>query len=94
MSNCGKQKDHCCYINGEPCPFVAPIRRPPFNWQCTLRTELGTWDAVHKDQRYIERVKDKLTSANIFVDCGDWPDTSIGYCRICGEGDVPKGSDP
>lgn len=44
--------DHCCYIDGEPCPFLEQNTEPGFRWSCGLRRELGSWDAVIADPRY------------------------------------------
>lgn len=45
--------DHCCYVNGKPCPFLEENTEPGFRWTCGLRRELGSWDAVIADPRYV-----------------------------------------
>ena len=72
---------HCCWINGAVCPFLrddgaAASRR----WVCTLREELGSWPAVHADQRYLTFVH---LRDRIGVDCGDWPRPGE-TCAECG----------
>ena len=82
----GNGEDHCCYLAGQVCPFLrddgpqpngAGVRR----WVCTLREELGDWDLVHADQRYIDTVG-PLWNASGWqmqwaweegVRCGNWP---------------------
>lgn len=88
MVTCGAQNNtgHCCWINGTVCVFLRDdgldaTRR----WVCTLREELGSWEAVHKDIRYIEKVRptlDKFNQAN----CGYWPGPGVtcGECGVSG----------
>lgn len=49
--------DHCCYVAGEPCRFLEVDTMPGRHWVCGLRRELGSWDAVHVDSRYVEHVQ-------------------------------------
>lgn len=83
MSEChGNGEDHCCYVNGQVCPFLvenAMGRR----WACGLRIELGSWDEVHRDPRYLEKVKPVWTRFNV-DDCGDWQ--AEGQCCFAEEG--------
>ena len=86
MGNCGTGIDHCCYFKGEACQYVIAVNRPPFKWACSLRDELGSWDAVYKDPRYIKNVKPKmsLVAGAEHLDCGDWPEkTAHKNCREC-----------
>jgi hypothetical protein len=83
MATCLAIHDHCCYLGSHGvCRFLeenAEGRR----WSCTLRRELGSWQAVHSDSLYVETVKPKLVDIGITVDCGDWPSPG-GACATCG----------
>jgi hypothetical protein len=86
----GNGKSMCCFIKGEPCPYViydytdenGHFRK----WACFLRAELGDWDKVLEDQRY----KDLKASGAWHRDtnCRDWPDAkegpNKGICHECG----------
>jgi hypothetical protein len=56
-------------------------------WSCSLRVELGSWDKVYEDERYIEKIlpmyirKDATTRK-----CGEWPgpNTTCGECGLSG----------
>jgi hypothetical protein len=83
----GNAKDHCCYNGrGQPCKFLIEnytdetgyFRR----WACSLRAELGDWDKVITDPRYIAE-HTWATGLN----CRDWPDgegVNRGVCKECG----------
>lgn len=88
----GNAADHCCYIKGEPCAFVEEhpdgyidenghSRR----WVCGLRRELGDWDKVLSDPRWISMSKDGWRPG---LNCRDWPDAKSGpnrgICKDCG----------
>ncbi len=53
---------------------VVPGRR----WACTLLVELGSWDAVHADPRYLQLVKPVWDAVNrrvgrtVIPSCGGW----------------------
>jgi hypothetical protein len=55
-------------------------------WACGLRRELGDWDKVHADSRYLEDVKPILEGIGVAVDCGDWPPPgkACGTCGVTG----------
>ncbi len=44
--------DHCCYIDGKPCPFLEHNAEPGMKWSCQLRRETGSWAAAVADPRY------------------------------------------
>jgi len=72
MSVChGNGRDHCCYVNGQPCKFLVENATPERRWSCSLFVELGDWDAVHKDERYLSDVRPDWVAAGT-PDCGDW----------------------
>jgi hypothetical protein len=60
---------HCCWIEGRLCRHLtAEIR-------CSLRTELGSWKAVHADPRWVADVKptfDRLWPGRNYG-CGHFP---------------------
>jgi len=80
----GITSDHCCYVEGEVCPHlrddgVQADRR----WVCTLREELGSWEAVHQDSRYKVHPQPVWQKLNI-DECGDYPSPGI-TCGECGQ---------
>jgi hypothetical protein len=88
MSLCGTNpKDHCCYVGGKVCAYLRTASRPRqaegFYWSCALRAELGSWDAVHADPRYITRVKVRWAKIGM-ADCGDYPKPG-SVCGTCGK---------
>ncbi len=44
--------DHCCYIDGKPCPFLERETERDQKWSCQLRRETGSWAAAVADPRY------------------------------------------
>ena len=77
---------HCCWVGGEVCEFFDPAGLVDGrDGACTLRTELGSWDAVHKDGRYLAAVKAEIPSfAGTDRNCGDYPFAE--GCGTCGVG--------
>lgn len=67
----GNGPDHCCYVRGDPCPFLEVNTIPGRRWVCGLRRELGSWDAVHRDSRYLAEVRPAWDESGT-VDCGDF----------------------
>jgi hypothetical protein len=94
MSECGKNPDdHCCWMGKRGvCPFLTRSTVPGFYWACELRRDLGSWDAVHQDSRYIEEVKAYWLSIGLEEDCGDYPAPGK-KCHTCGHGVVKRGND-
>ncbi len=74
-------EDHCCWISGQPCPFF-DAATPNTDRRCTLRTELGSWDLVHQDPRYLRHVAPVWRRIGV-VDCGDWAPTGDNPCSAC-----------
>ena len=73
--------DHCCYVGDKACEFLEENTEPGFRWSCGLRRELGDWDLVLIDQRYINgpgKVFEPLG-----MNCRDFPTASQG-CGNCG----------
>lgn len=85
MGLCGTAKDHCCWLGrAGKCPHVEPNPEEGFNWRCSLRHKLGSWDAVHASPEYTSFVRPALDAAGVAQDCGSWP--PIGQtCKTCGE---------
>ena len=90
----GNNEGHCCWLGGVLCPFLEENTVEGRRWACGLFRELGDWELVHEDHRYIDKVlplwmaRDEL---RIWADqgcgCGDWPQNipsemrlSIGKC--------------
>lgn len=80
--------DHCCHllVSGKsyPCPLLKESAEEGFKWACSLREELGSWDLVHNDPRYIEHVQpfwDEHGSRINQFNCGDYT------CENCIDGD-------
>jgi hypothetical protein len=80
----GNGEDHCCYLNGGPCHFLEENTVPGRRWSCGLRRELGDWQLVHVDPRYLETVKPRWMGTPLEpYDCGEWP--APGFtCPVCG----------
>lgn len=53
----GNGDDHCCYVNGEPCGFLRENVVEGRRWACGLYVELGDWDAVLADERYVTNLR-------------------------------------
>jgi hypothetical protein len=61
---------HCCWVNGNPCLHLEENTVEGRHWACGLRRELGDWDLVITDSRYIQNVAPHFGEMN----CRDWPD--------------------
>jgi hypothetical protein len=58
------QGRECCWVAGKPCIWLNGDL-------CSLREELGSWDAVHSDPRYLEDPAPTWRKYGI-ADCGDF----------------------
>ena len=78
----GQNDDHCCWLGRHgQCKFLAENvngRR----WSCSLRANLGSWEAVHTDVRYMSEIQ-PIVRELVGVDCGDWPRPGE-LCHTCG----------
>ena len=63
--------DHCCYIEGQPCPYLQVNGPTGRRFACALRAELGDWALVHQDPRYLADVKPHWVERGV-TDCGPW----------------------
>lgn len=85
MSRCGTAAEHCCWFQGEACQYIEQSDRPDFVWDCRLRKDYGSWEAVHLSPEYLTNVKPKMIELGYAIDCGDWPPPGV-VCNDCGEG--------
>ena len=90
----GNGADHCCYWPDAPegpgpdgttvpgvCPFLRQDAKAGRRWSCGLMDELGDWNLVHSDPRYLATLQplwrgagplwEQLWAAGIR--CGTWP---------------------
>lgn len=67
----GNQEVPCCFVAGARCPFLEENTVPGRRWVCGLRRELGNWDKVHNDPRYLATVKPEWEKTGT-KDCGDF----------------------
>lgn len=68
----GKNDEHCCWIRGRECEWLrtdVPGRR----WACGLFVELGSWEAVHADERYRTSEVGQYLAEQYGAGCGDFP---------------------
>lgn len=75
--------NHCCWIPGAGvCPHFDATLPDGF---CSLRAELGSWDAVHEDERYVPQRK-AFEDAGTPL-CGNYPrqDHPCGTCGAVGK---------
>ena len=85
MNLCGSSQEHCCWFQGTVCRFLEESAEDGFKWSCSLRRELGEWEKVHKDPRYVEFIRpewDKMPHDSK-INCGDWPPPGM-ICSDCG----------
>lgn len=71
--------DHCCYVNGKVCQYLARGTEGRL-WECSLRRDLGSWEAVHKDAGYQENVQSHWDKVGI-PSCGEWQPGPGQCCR-------------
>jgi hypothetical protein len=72
--------DHCCYVDGIRCSFLERNTIPGRNYVCGLRRLLGSWEAVHTDPEYQQRVQSHWDKVGI-ESCGAWQPESGQCCR-------------
>jgi len=77
--------EHCCWVDGKVCKFLEENTEPGYRWSCGLRRELGSWDAVITDSRYVNEILPLHRAKG--MNCRDWPKPSAGGpCKLCGAG--------
>lgn len=73
--------DHCCYVAGKVCRYLADNGPDaPRRFECSLRRDLGSWDAVHADAGYQEHVQSVWDEVGI-PSCGEWQPPPGTCCR-------------
>ncbi len=74
-------KDHCCYVNGEPCKFLEQNTEAGQHWSCQLHRENGSWAAAISDPRYFEEPDSpgEAFADTPYVDCEQF------QCKECGQ---------
>ena len=83
----GNGKTHCCFIKGVECSYLIRDYTDETGhfrkWACGLRAELGSWNAVLRDERYKKHVKGSWAPG---INCRDWPEKPKKYkgCNVCG----------
>jgi hypothetical protein len=85
---CSAGDEHCCWVAGQVCPLLvehAGGRR----WACSLRLELGSWEAVHADPRYQPIREAWQRTRKRPSDCGDYPGPGE-WCATCGRRGPPE----
>ena len=82
--------DHCCHLvdsegKGYQCPLPEKSTEEGFKWCCGIRKELGSWDLVHNDPRYVEHVQPFWDAHGPRIkqyNCGDYT------CENCIDGNA------
>ena len=74
----GSRGDHCCYVAGKVCRFLVDGEMP----RCGLKMELGDWEKVHNDPRYLEHVRPNWDEAGV-SDCGEFGTGRDGKPKAC-----------
>ena len=72
--------DHCCYVNGEVCDYLERGTVAGRTFACGLRRELGSWDAVHEDERY-QPIQAVWDAGGVITSCGGWQPEPNNCCR-------------
>jgi len=81
---CSEGDNHCCWFNGEVCRYLEE-NSGGRRWSCSLLKELGDWEMVYADPRYIENIIPLYLAIDIGITrCSDWPPTGV-VCNDCGE---------
>lgn len=76
-----KLHDHCCYIDGKPCPFLEENTEPGQHWSCHLRRETGSWEKAIADPRYDTGLG---SPGHAFKDT-PYKNCLVFQCRECGQ---------
>ena len=79
----GNLNDHCCWINGKVCPFLEENTVQERRWACGLYRELGSWNSVHSDSRYLEHIRPMFEKWRPDRNCGEWLYENE-MCNTCG----------
>ena len=87
---------HCCFVRGEVCLYLADNGEgAERRYECSLRRDLGSWEAVHADLGYqvnVQAAWDELgTNENgepLIESCGSWQPPPGICCRQPRPGDT------
>lgn len=85
----GNGQNHCCNLGqrGE-CEFVEENTIAGRRWACGLLRELGSWESVEADPRYLKSVKPFFDEYMPGVSCGSWPPKDMTGPGMCCFGDA------
>ncbi len=78
----GNSEGHCCWVNGEVCPYLEENTVKGRRWVCGLLVKFGSWEEVYKSESYKTDVKQPLMD-RLGVPCGEWPPKGE-VCAECG----------
>lgn len=79
----GNGDTHCCWLEGEVCPYLEVNTMLDRKWVCGLMRELGDWEQVIASDRYLSNVDPVLSKYGI--NCRDYPGVNH-KCHDCGYG--------
>lgn len=69
---------HCCFLHGVECDHLVDNEVPgDGRFRCGLFEELGSWQAVHDDPRYVT-IRPFFETSEL---CGDWQ-PKAGQCCL------------
>ncbi len=86
----GDSGGHCCTINGSTCEFLTTVDEVP---RCGLLIDLGSWEAVHSDRRFLEAPVGLWFAENHpGFGCGDWPQRIPGLLDRVASGELNPSS--
>jgi hypothetical protein len=80
-------ENHCCWVPGVGvCPHFNPTPPKGAGGFCSLRTELGSWEAVHESDKYAPQraAFESFGTHGGTSLCGDFPRASESPCATCG----------
>lgn len=97
MACAGNADDHCCYFDSQPCQFLVEYPNGDYvtddgaqrRWVCSLRDQLGSWDAVYADDRYVTTIRPNFVRiGRPELDCGNWLEAGkrCAACGVVGDG--------
>lgn len=71
----GNGAEHCCWFAGKQCQYVEENTVDGRRWACGLLVELGDWDKVLTDPRYLTNVQPQFDAIRQLkgMNCRDWP---------------------
>lgn len=84
MATCqGTPENHCCWVDGVQCFYFEVGTVEGRQIACGLLRELGTWDAVYADPRWIAHVKPMMDRLWPGLGCHHLPRVNE-TCATCG----------